>query len=39
VNQGWNGDIEAIAIGPTGTVAAADPRGRGATRVLAVATH
>lgn len=39
VNQGWNGDIEAIAIGPAGTVAAADPRGRGAARVLALPTH
>jgi gamma-glutamyltranspeptidase/glutathione hydrolase len=39
VKQGWNGDIEAIAVGATGTVAAADPRGRGAARVLAVATH
>ena len=34
VNQGWNGDIEAIAVGPSGTVAAADPRGRGVARVL-----
>ena len=39
VNQGWNGDIEAIAVGPAGTVAAADPRGRGVARVLAVAAH
>jgi gamma-glutamyltranspeptidase / glutathione hydrolase len=39
VEQGWNGDIEAIAIGPAGTVAAADPRGRGAARVLALAPH
>jgi gamma-glutamyltranspeptidase/glutathione hydrolase len=39
VNQGWNGDIEVIAIGPAGTVAAADPRGRGAARVLALPTH
>ena len=39
VNQGWNGDIEAIAVGPAGTVAAADPRGRGAARVLALPAH
>jgi gamma-glutamyltranspeptidase / glutathione hydrolase len=34
VNQGWNGDIEAIAVGPGGTVAATDPRGRGVAQVL-----
>lgn len=37
VNQGWNGDIEAIAVGPSGTVAASDPRGRGVARVLGTA--
>lgn len=37
VNQGWNGDIEAIAVGPSGTVAASDPRGRGVARVLGAA--
>ena len=39
VNQGWNGDIEAIAVGATGTVAAADPRGRGVARVLSSAAR
>jgi len=39
VNQGWNGDIEAIAIGPAGTVAVSDPRGRGVARVLGGAAH
>ncbi len=34
VKQGWNGDIEAIAVGAAGTEAAADPRGRGVARVL-----
>jgi gamma-glutamyltranspeptidase / glutathione hydrolase len=33
VNQGWNGDIEAIAVGAA-TVAVSDPRGRGVARVL-----
>ena len=39
INQGWNGDIEAIAVGPSGTVAASDPRGRGVARVLGAAAH
>lgn len=34
VNQGWNGDIQAIVVGATGATAAADPRGRGVARVL-----
>ncbi len=34
VNQGWNGDIEAIAADASGTVAVSDPRGRGRARVL-----
>jgi gamma-glutamyltranspeptidase / glutathione hydrolase len=34
VNQGWNGDIEAIAVGPGGAEAVADPRGRGVGLVL-----
>jgi gamma-glutamyltranspeptidase/glutathione hydrolase len=37
VNQGWNGDIEAIAVAATGAVAVADPRGRGMARVLSAA--
>ncbi len=39
VNQGWNGDIEAVAAGPSGTVAVSDPRGRGVARVLGAAAH
>jgi gamma-glutamyltranspeptidase/glutathione hydrolase len=39
VNQGWNGDIEAIATGPSGTIAASDPRGRGVARVLRATAH
>lgn len=39
VNQGWNGDIEAIVAGSSGSVAVADPRGRGAARVLGAAAH
>jgi gamma-glutamyltranspeptidase/glutathione hydrolase len=39
VNQGWNGDIEAIAAGTSGTVAVSDPRGRGVARVLGAAAH
>src|SRR5215472_15188071 len=39
INQGWNGDIEAIAAGSSGTVAASDPRGRGVARVLGAAAH
>lgn len=34
VNQGWNGDIEAIAVGSGGVEAVADPRGRGVGLVL-----
>jgi gamma-glutamyltranspeptidase / glutathione hydrolase len=32
--QGWNGDIQVVAIGPQGFVAVSDPRGRGVARVL-----
>jgi gamma-glutamyltranspeptidase len=32
--QGWNGDIQVIAIGTDGTAAVSDPRGRGVARVL-----
>jgi gamma-glutamyltranspeptidase/glutathione hydrolase len=32
--QGWNGDIQVVAMGPRGFVAVADPRGRGVARVL-----
>ena len=39
VNQGWNGDIEAVAAGPSGMVAVSDPRGRGVARVLGAAAH
>ena len=35
VNQGWNGDVEAVGIGPGGATAVSDPRGRGVARVLA----
>ena len=35
VNQGWNGDIQAIVVGASDATAAADPRGRGVARVLA----
>ncbi len=34
VNQGWNGDIQVIAVGGSGAGAVADPRGRGVARVL-----
>ena len=34
VNQGWNGDIQVIVVGDSGATAVADPRGRGAARVL-----
>ncbi len=34
VNQGWNGDIQAIAVGSDGVSAISDPRGRGVARVL-----
>ena len=39
VNQGWNGDIEAIAADASGMVAVSDPRGRGGARVLGAAAH
>ena len=39
VNQGWNGDIEAIAAGASGLVAVSDPRGRGRAHVLGAAAH
>lgn len=39
VNQGWNGDIEAIASDPSGMVAVSDPRGRGRARVLNAGAH
>ena len=39
VNQGWNGDIEAIAAGSAGMVAVSDPRGRGVARVLGAPAH
>jgi len=34
VNQGWNGDIQAIVIDASGVSAVSDPRGRGVARVL-----
>ena len=34
VDQGWNGDIEAIEIGADGPIAVSDPRGSGVARVL-----
>ena len=34
VNQGWNGDIQAIVIESSGVSAVSDPRGRGVARVL-----
>jgi gamma-glutamyltranspeptidase/glutathione hydrolase len=39
VNQGWNGDIEAVASDASGMVAVSDPRGRGRARVLGAAAH
>jgi gamma-glutamyltranspeptidase / glutathione hydrolase len=33
-DQGFNGDIEVIAIAPSGPLAVSDPRGRGVARVL-----
>jgi gamma-glutamyltranspeptidase/glutathione hydrolase len=39
VNQGWNGDIEAIAIDRAGTVAVSDPRGRGVALVPGAAAQ
>jgi gamma-glutamyltranspeptidase/glutathione hydrolase len=35
VNQGWNGDIQAIVVSGASVTAVADPRGRGVARVLA----
>jgi gamma-glutamyltranspeptidase/glutathione hydrolase len=35
LNQGWNGDIQAIVVGDSDATAVADPRGRGVGRVLA----
>jgi len=35
VNQGWNGDIQAIVLEPRGATAVSDPRGRGVARVFA----
>ena len=35
VNQGWNGDIQAITCAASGCQAAADPRGRGVAVVFA----
>jgi gamma-glutamyltranspeptidase/glutathione hydrolase len=35
-NQGWNGEVEAIEITPTGTIAVSDPRASGVARVLPV---
>jgi len=34
VNQGWNGDMEVVAVAAPGMVAVSDPRGRGVARVL-----
>jgi gamma-glutamyltranspeptidase/glutathione hydrolase len=34
VNQGWNGDMEVIAVTDTGTAAVSDPRCRGVARVF-----
>jgi gamma-glutamyltranspeptidase / glutathione hydrolase len=34
VTQGWNGDVEVIAVAAAGTAAVSDPRGRGVARVL-----
>ena len=38
-NQGWNGDIQVVVIGPGGASAVSDPRGRGVGRVLAAASE
>jgi gamma-glutamyltranspeptidase/glutathione hydrolase len=38
VTQDWNGDIEVIAAGDSGTEAVSDPRGRGVARVLVPAS-
>ena len=34
MNQGWNGDMQVIAVAASGTAAVSDPRGRGVARVL-----
>ena len=34
VDQGWNGDIQALILGPEGVTAVSDPRGRGVARVF-----
>jgi gamma-glutamyltranspeptidase / glutathione hydrolase len=34
VNQGWNGDVEVIAVAASGISAVSDPRGRGVARVF-----
>ena len=34
VNQGFDGDIQVIVVGPSDTTAVADPRGRGVARLL-----
>jgi len=34
VTQGWNGDMQVIAVAASGTAAVSDPRGRGVARVL-----
>ena len=34
VNQGWNSDMEVVAVAASGTAAVSDPRGRGVARVL-----
>lgn len=39
VNQGWNGDIEAVQIGPQGAIAVSDPRGRGVARTFETRGH
>ncbi|MBS0365252.1 MAG: gamma-glutamyltransferase [Proteobacteria bacterium] len=39
VNQGWNGDIEAIALADGRAIAVSDPRGRGVARVFDAPSH
>jgi gamma-glutamyltranspeptidase/glutathione hydrolase len=34
IDQGWNGDIQVIAVDESGVVAVSDPRGRGVARVF-----
>jgi gamma-glutamyltranspeptidase/glutathione hydrolase len=34
MKQGWNGDMQVIAVAASGTAAVSDPRGRGVARVL-----